>query len=164
MDFEQLSEIIFSELISKLKSNDGLSIMARERAKFEGWLKVELCEILSHHFYYNEIIPEKGWIDISIKDWLIELKTVNTNYRFDGVVLKHRPITKNIKEVISDIENLRKLEYPNKMVIFISFPCEHSNYKWQILLKRISNDITKLNHREFKFKNGLNGIVYIGLV
>jgi len=55
-NFDNLAKIIFSGIIPKLERNDGLAIFAKERAKFEGWLKVELCDSLSK--YFQEIIPE----------------------------------------------------------------------------------------------------------
>lgn len=48
--FEELANIIFDGIIPKLKKNDGLAVFARNRSKFEGWLKVELCGVLSKHF------------------------------------------------------------------------------------------------------------------
>ncbi len=47
MEFEDLSNLIFSEIKPKLEKNQELSIFAKERAKFEGWLKVELYDSLS---------------------------------------------------------------------------------------------------------------------
>jgi hypothetical protein len=42
MEFEELSRFIFADLKPRLERNEGLSLFAQERAKFEGWLKVEL--------------------------------------------------------------------------------------------------------------------------
>jgi hypothetical protein len=39
--FEKLGELIFAEMKPKLENNQGLLTFAKERAKFEGWLKVE---------------------------------------------------------------------------------------------------------------------------
>jgi len=41
MEFERLAELIFNEIIMKLEDNQEVSILAKERVKFEGWLKVE---------------------------------------------------------------------------------------------------------------------------
>jgi len=50
MEFEELSVLIFNEIKPKLETHLGLSLFAKERAKFEGWLKVELCDSLLKHF------------------------------------------------------------------------------------------------------------------
>ena len=62
MKFESLAQLIFNNMVPKLEGNNGLFIFAKERAKFEGWLKVELCESLSK--YFSTIIPEKDRIDV----------------------------------------------------------------------------------------------------
>ena len=41
MEFEKLGELIFDGMKPRLENNQGLSTFAKERAKFEGWLKVE---------------------------------------------------------------------------------------------------------------------------
>ena len=92
MEFLKIKQILFNELKPRLESNKGLAIFAKERAKFEGWLKVELIEILSN--YFDDITPENNRIDITFEDWAIELKTVNTNIRYKNVINKQRPITK----------------------------------------------------------------------
>jgi len=79
--FEKLAEVIFEEITAKLENNSGVSIFAKERAKFEGWLKVELCESLSR-VYPNltpTIIPEKERIDITFNGWAIELNCTVTS-------------------------------------------------------------------------------------
>jgi hypothetical protein len=162
MDFEKLGNLLFNELKPKLESHQGLSIFAKERAKFEGWLKVELCDILSKHF--TDVCPENNRTDITFDDWAIELKTVNTNIRYDGVKNKTRPITKNTQGVVDDIEKLRGAKYPNKSVLFIAFPIHHNNENWQTQLKRISGQLAKINHIEFDFKDRIPGVLYFGLI
>ena len=93
MDLNELEKIIVSGLKPKLESNKGLSIFARERSKFEGWLKVELIESFTKHFDEKIIYPEKSIKELTSKfydnksnkvknfdifispDWLIELIT-----------------------------------------------------------------------------------------
>lgn len=162
MEFKQLKEIIFNELKPKLVANNGLAIFAKERAKFEGWLKVELCESLSR--YFINIIPEKNRIDITFDDWVIELKTVNTNIRYENVINKHRPITMNIDDVINDIINLKSVNYINKGMLFIVFPIEHNNPNWQLHLNRIKNKLMKIEYIEFCFSNGTPGVIYLGKI
>jgi len=160
--FEKLAEFLFRDIIPKLEKNNGLSVFAEERAKFEGWLKVELCESLSK--YFPTIIPEKDRIDIVFLDWAIELKTVNTNYRYENVKNKIRPITKNIKGIIKDIKKLKSTDYTNKAILFIVFPVIHNNKTWQTHFQKISNELNLYKHREFKFKNHVPGVMYFGLV
>ena len=95
MEFEDLTNLIFSEIKPKLGNNQGLSLFAKERAKFEGWLKVELCDSLSK--YFGDVAPERNRIDITFGNWAIELKTINTNIRYENVKNKTRPITKNTR-------------------------------------------------------------------
>ncbi len=67
MEFEKLAELIFSEIKPKLENNQGLSIFAKERAKFEGWLKVELCDSLFK--YFKDVTPEKDRVDVTFENW-----------------------------------------------------------------------------------------------
>jgi len=162
VEFLKIKQILFNELKPRLESNKGLAIFAKERAKFEGWLKVELIEILSN--YFDDITPENNRIDITFEDWAIELKTVNTNIRYKNVINKQRPITKNIDGVISDIMNLKSANCTNKGIIFIAFPMEHSNPNWQLHLNKIKNKLNKLEHIEFHFSNAIPGVIYFGLI
>ena len=166
MTFEKLAEIVLKEITPKLENNIGVAIFAKERAKFEGWFKVELCESLSKHFPTSTIIPEKDRIDITFDDWAIELKTVNTNYRYryKNVENKHRPITKNIQGVIKDIEKLGSTDYINKAVLFVVFPVTHNHKSWQTHLEKISESLKYVKHREFEFKNKVPGVIYFGSI
>ena len=47
MTFKKLYQLIFQKLPNLIQQYSGLAVFARERAKFEGWLKVELCNILA---------------------------------------------------------------------------------------------------------------------
>ncbi|MEM3510074.1 MAG: hypothetical protein QW282_02575 [Nitrososphaerales archaeon] len=160
MEFNKLAELIFAKIIPKLENNTGVFIFAKERAKFEGWLKVELCESLSK--FFQGVVPERNRIDITFDDWAIQLKTVNTNYRFENVKEKSRPITINIQGVISDIKKLKKSDCANKAVLFIAFPAIHNNKNWQIHLQKIS--VREMRFREFKFRDKVPGVIYFGLV
>jgi len=164
MDFEELSEIILEKLKSRLENHKGLKIFAVERAKFEGWIKVEICDILLD--YFKEVIPEKNRVDISFSDWGIELKTLNTNIRYEDVKNKIRPITKNTQGVIIDINKLKRLDYyKNKAVLFIVFPITPEDRNWNIQLNRIKPMLSQLKDKGFKFNNSnISGIIYFGLV
>jgi len=167
MDFDELCRTVFDEIPLRLNSKLGLSICARERAKFEGWLKVELCDILGKK-NYEATVPEKNRVDVAFEDWAIELKTVNTNYRFRNVENKHRPITKNVKGVIDDIIQLRSLEMPeivNKAIVFIVFPVKSENADWQYHLRKITDSLEgSIRQEDFSFGNGVPGSIYVGLV
>jgi hypothetical protein len=162
MDFEELSKVVFEELKAKLEEHSGISIFARERAKFEGWLKVEVCDSLSK--YFKDVVPERDRVDITFEDWGIELKTVNTNIRFSGVQNKTRPITKNTQGVVDDIEKLKGLPIKNKGVLFLAFPILHDNKDWQIQLQRIKANLKEIRFCPFDFKGNVPGVVYFGLI
>ncbi len=162
MKFKKLTKLIFDEIKPKLENNQGLSIFAKERSKFEGWLKVELCDSLSK--YFKDVAPERNRIDITFENWAIELKTINTNIRYENVKNKKRPITKNTEGVIKDIEKLKQTDYTNKTILFIVFPIINGNKKWQIQLQKISKLLKEIEHIDFIFKGEIPGVVYFGSI
>lgn len=162
MKFENLSRLVFDGLRPKLENNKGLSIFARERAKFEGWLKVELCNSLAK--FFDDVVPERKRIDITFEDWAIELKTINTNIRYKHVKIKTRPITRNIQGVVDDIKKLRATQYDNKSVLFVVFPIRHTNKNWQKQFGRISKQLSEIKFIEFDFLDGIPGVLYFGLI
>ena len=162
MEFKDMANLIFNEIKPKLENNQGLSIFAKERAKFEGWLKVELCNSLSK--YFKDVAPERNRIDVTFENWAIELKTVNTNIRYENVKSKHRPITKNTQGVINDINKLKSIDYTNKAILFVVFPIIHSNKNWQVQLQRISKLLREIKHVNFNFKDEIPGVVYFGSI
>jgi hypothetical protein len=167
MEFEVLAERIFCELKPKLVKSYGLSIFARERAKFEGWLKVELCDSLSK--FFEDIVPEQNTplrkkIDIVFNSWAMQLKIVNTNYRYNCVENKTRPITMNIQAVIEDIEVLKATNYKDKALFFVAFPIIHNNKYWQDHYQKISSFSRKIKRIDFEFKNNIPGVIYFCLL
>jgi hypothetical protein len=68
--------------------------------------------------------------ELIFEDWAIELKTINTNIRYEKVKNKTRPITKDTQGIINDIEKLRATEYSKKAVLFVAFPIRHDNEYW----------------------------------
>jgi len=162
MEFEDLTKLIFGELKPKLENNQGLSIFAKERAKFEGWLKVELCDSLSK--YFKDVVPEENRIDVTFENWAIELKTVNTNIRYENVKNKTRPITKNTQGVIDDIGKLKSTDYINKAILFVVFPITHDNENWRVQLQRISTLLREIKHVSFNFKDEIPGVIYFGSI
>ncbi len=176
--FEQLQQVVFTEIKEKLENHEGLTIFANERAKFEGWLKVELVRTLKASKEYKlEVLPEqsnpkgkskKYKIDVIIEDeWGIQLKTINTNYRFEGVKKVKTPITKNIDDLLDDIDKLRKSKYNNKAILFVVFPLDLEKNKkyWNKHVDKIENRGVKLFPKKFKFNDSnIPGVIYLGLI
>lgn len=114
--------------------------------------------------YFKDVAPERNRIDVTFENWAIELKTVNTNIRYKNVKNKHRPITKNTKGVIKDIEKLKSIGYANRAILFVVFPITHSNKYWQVQLQRISKLLREIKHVNFNFKDEIPGVVYFGSI
>ena len=165
MQFNTLANKIFRELARCISEHEGLEVFAVERAKFEGWVKVELVRILRR--YFERVVPEEEGIDVVAGEWAIEIKTINTNYTCPLVKKKHRPITKNVKEVLEDIKKLKnKTRYKNKVVFFIAFPLpENAMDIWKDKhLSKIQIRLKRLLSYRFRFKNNEPGIMYLGPV
>jgi hypothetical protein len=118
--------------LAGLLGRPALSIPLIQRAKFEGWLKVELAGALVERgasAYLESSIegaPHRADIEVEFSDgsqFLVMLKTVNTNFRFSGVVSATRPITRNIDGVIEDLGKLRLAATSHtRLVAFPVFP------------------------------------------
>lgn len=157
-----MSNLIFNKIKLKIEKHLGLYVFVKERAKFEGWFKVELCDSLLD--YFKDVVPEKNRVDISFEDWGIELKTVNTNVRYPNVKNKRRPITKNIQGVLDDIEKLKKLDFRKKGVLFIVFPITEDNKNWQTQFKKIESKLSDFKSLQFSFNGDISGVIYFGLI
>jgi hypothetical protein len=154
-----------------LKKSIGLEYFATNRAKFEGWIQVELCESLS--YISSNITPEKSYrdeneklkrTDIVIDNYAIELKTINTSYKTKDVEIKTKPITTNIDGIIKDINKLKDAPYSKKAVVFIVFPLEITPSKeWSKHIDRISDSLNNkfLRCIDFKFNNQINAKIYL---
>ena len=162
MNFEKLWEILRIELPRRIKSKKGLSIFAIKRAKFEGWLKVEVIDILCN--YSSNVIPEKDRIDIVFDNFAIELKTMNTSYKFEGVENKTKPLSKNIQALLKDIKKLKQVNYSQKVILFIVFPLDDNNIFWRKHLYKIKDNVSVLKEENIEFKNGVCAKLYLGLV
>ena len=162
MTITELFNILVDDIINKIQNSKGLARFAYRRAKFEGWLKVEIIDILVR----QEInaLPEIDRVDVSFDSVGIELKTVNTNIFFDNVIHITRPITKNTNSVIKDIKKLRSKNYQDKFIIFVVFPIDHSNQYWQKQFQRISSELTEINQKQFNFNNNVPAVIYVGRV
>ena len=186
LSFNELHAILVDDLIKKrIQNKKGLNQFVENRAKFEGWFKVELIDFLVVNGY--NAIPEIFRIDITIsEEWAIELKTINTSYKlnqFKKLKNKTKPITMNIAGIINDIKNLKEnkyiqfcknnekqIIYKNKVIIFIVFPVEHkdsnSYNKWIKHKMKIENELNineKLTEIPFNFSNDIPAL-YVGYV
>jgi len=58
--FKQALETILDDLKTKLENSKGIDVFVKNRAKFEGWLKVEIVNILCNRMpdKTDKIIPE----------------------------------------------------------------------------------------------------------
>lgn len=164
-------ENILNKLVKRIEEKKGLSIFARQRSKFEGWLKVELVDILkskNKDVRIEHSIGKKK-VDVFFDNYLIELKTVNTNYRHDGVEKKIRPITDNIKGIKEDIKKIIYKKNYNKAILFVVFPLSDKDENfWGNQLNEIENEMknkTKVEKEiEFCFKNSkIPGKIYFYL-
>lgn len=163
MNFNELWDILKIEIPKRIATNKGLNNFAVNRSRFEGWLKVETCDILSEHM--SSITPEKDTIDIVADNWALELKTPNTSYRHLNVINKIRPITDNVNGIITDIDTLKNNHvYSNKAVVFIAFPLFLANKRWINHKNKISSKLQQLKEKEFTFENGVSAVLYFGLV
>ncbi len=163
MTATELLNITSEIIIDKIKNHKGLNEFVVERSKFEGWLKVEFVEALIKNGIKAK--PEIDRIDISFNKTAIELKTINTNYRYNKIKNKTRPITINIKSIKNDIKKLKgNNNFDNKFVVFIVFPLETEQKEWISHLTKIKNELFELVFKEFKFNNGAPGVIYYGKI
>jgi hypothetical protein len=137
-----------------------LRIAVRQRAKFEGWLKFELASLAEKNGAQGVKVEDSytatnGKLqrsDISFSfdgvRYDVELKTPNTNYRMLGVQEEHRPITKNISEIIEDAEKLFMCSGQG-VVGFVLFPIPPHDSRWKEYLDRIGSELNiKLSENE----------------
>lgn len=170
MNIKKLVNLTADELIDRIQASRALDVFAKQRAKFEGWLKVELIDILIKQGI-EDAVPEHGLIDVSFGKVAIELKTVNTNYR-DGLSdNKGKPITKNVQSVIRDVQKHRENDFPHKYIIFVVFPLNDLHHKWLTHLDRIETELGSVcSSRSFTFKktddesSSISGRLYYGKV
>ncbi len=125
-----------------------VDLAARQRAKFEGWLKFELAAKIEHEAGKSVRIEPVNSISRSRHDlsflyagetYYLELKTINTNWRIAGIESRRRPITKNISGVVDD---LRKLSGLGRRGIsaFVIFPVPREDLRWREYVQRIRDN------------------------
>ncbi len=126
-----LFENLIEEKMNDLLQSPQLDIPLRERAKFEGWLKVELAAALEGAGFdvtlEKEISTRKRRADLFLghkgRGIYLELKTVNTSYRFPRVRQCDRPITRNFEGVCKDIQKLGDVPTATSgYMVFAVFP------------------------------------------
>lgn len=133
-------------IVSILEDNAGLVFIAiKQRAKFEGWLKFQLAHKLLEEDEKVEVerpYPTNGMLhaDIYAKKAFIELKTPNTNYRYEQCISCNRPVTKNITSIIEDINKLRSIEENEKYIAFVIFPIDQNKKKYLEYIRRVENE------------------------
>lgn len=138
------SEVLGNAVAAVLRSS-ALDIPLRQRAKFEGWLKIELANsIESSNIGFkvhleSEFPSTDAWGNRHSRNYfadlmvsspendqcLVMLKTVNTNFRFRGVRQAHRSITKNFEAVVDDILKLSSAKvdaHTRRYSVFAVFP------------------------------------------
>lgn len=137
-----------------------MSIVFYQKAKFEGWLKFELASYLKSNGMQN-VGVESGEdhsncrcdisFDINNIRYRLELKTSNANWKIPGIRSGGKPITKNIKSIITDA---RKLNSENGLVVFVLFPLPIENERWRDHLTTITNETKiELNDQNLKLLN-----------
>ena len=141
---------LMQQAMPELLKRSVLDIPLKQRAKFEGWLKVELGAALrmrglqvrlEHHYhdpsgkaYHADLALTAGK---TVEEHLVMLKTVNTSFRFDTIEQHTRPITKNINGVIEDIDKLMSLpDTAIGYVLFVVFPVSSDRYSRREQLKQ----------------------------
>ncbi len=143
-----MEDLIREWIVNIINDNeDIIKVAAKQRAKFEGWLKFMLVrEALKNGC--EEVIVEDGYgrkkrADLSLKrnsvKHFIELKTINSSWGINGVLQKGKPITKNIDGISSDIEKLRSADGKG-IVAFVFFPIPVNNDEWKYHIGRIEQD------------------------
>lgn len=159
--------------LAKLLSERMCLIPFVERgASFEGWLQIELCDILNKEGskIISEFRIEKGrGIDIVVE------KGDEPKYAIELKVIPKKQM--NLREILNDIDKLEKFQ-KNKtvisLIIFIIFPVDENNantdgcwisqqshhVSWEILNK--IKEKVSLDSRKFTFFNKTNGIIHLG--
>jgi len=121
-------------------------LAVKQRAKFEGWLKLELAHALKEagltdiRLECQYVGKKKADLAFRFEDGccFIELSMCNTNWRVEGVESATRPITKNVEHVLKDIKKLKMVKEPNlgiALTLFFPVPIDWSA---QDLLDKVS--------------------------
>jgi len=140
--FKSIVDIVRGVLTDR---RDTVWLAIRQRAKFEGWLKLELARALEMAGF-TEVELECQYAgrrkaDLAFRiqgiRCFMELSMCNTNWRVKSVRTANRPITKNVEHVLNDIEKLKMVKEPDvglALTLFFPVPIDWSV---QDLLRKI---------------------------
>jgi hypothetical protein len=171
---QDMFNVLAKELRKVLKLKVATGIYSKNRQQFEGWLQLEIIEILSE--YFTKILPERDNIDITIgKEWAIELKVVSTNYNGNfldrntleasDIPKKKKNITNMRTSIISDINKLENHNYDNKVVIFLVTPLEHNQKDWvKYHYPKLVSNVIEMKRIDIELRNTIKGVLYYGKV
>lgn len=146
-----MEKILNDMIVTILSYNSDLMMLAlSKRAKFEGWLKFELANILSRTYSDTEVerstVSDGSIVHVDIysnKSW-IELKTSNTSYKADGCSDLTRPVTANVHSILHDIDKLRRIKDPDERYIaFVMFPIDQAEGKYTNHIQNVKNKLKK---------------------
>ena len=129
------------------RHRDTVWIAVRQRAKFEGWLKLELAHALEGagltdiRLECQYMGRKKADLAFRIEGsrCFVELSMCNTSWRVEGVEPATRPITKNVRHVLRDIEKLKMVKEPDLGIALALFFPVPTSWSVQHLLDRIRN-------------------------
>lgn len=156
-------------LVKDIESNKAIALLVEERAKFEGWLKVQVIQgLISIGVDKKQIIPERNnRVDVTFThrdlSYAIELKTVSTSYFYDDA-RRNDGRMNNIDYLFYDAEKLKNLDYDKKLLLFVVYPFDRNNKRhnleWQLHRNRFKG-IAKITYEHnIDFINGLKGVLY----
>lgn len=149
MDQQAIAHTVRDWIVGVLTARPEITRLAVcQRAKFEGWLKFELAAwaenagaqdvILEAPLSTGQMRADLGFT-LGGMTHVVELKTPNANWRMDGVVVKGRPVTKNIASIVEDGNKMRAGS--GGIVAFTFFPVPVGDHRWREYLKRIALDL-----------------------
>lgn len=141
-----MEKIIFDFIDEILKNNSTrLMVPFQQRAKFEGWLKIELAAKLYGKFSdttleYSYPHNKLSHADIFSNDYYIELKTSDTDCAYNNCVPGRKRFSNNVSAILDDINKLCTHRYKG-IVAFVLFPW---NKNCQPNIRRIRIRVSKI--------------------
>jgi hypothetical protein len=173
---------LIKELMVEVVSKKAINLYVKRRQQFEGWLQVEIVNMLitkGVNDVYFEVKADNKAIDIAIgeNEWAIELKVVSRSVK-DELCEKtgSKAKTDFILSILNDIEKLKKSNYRNKAVVFVVSPLKKAvTDDWMIHTskklmknkepyKQIIDCIEELKEENLVFDNQVEGRLYYGKV
>ncbi|MCI6429055.1 MAG: hypothetical protein MR809_09285 [Rikenellaceae bacterium] len=166
-----MESILFELICRILQRNPSLlAIAISQQAKFEGWLKFELANELhrSNHSVRVEELVHGHLVDLCVDNGsLIELKTPNTSYKVGDNKPKTRPVTKNVQDIIDDIQKLRDNRdgFKNGYIAFVMFPIGN-NDRYRVHINKIQRSLgnSPVTYQGLEVIAGFNTYVFVAKV